>query len=153
MGRFLSILRDKALGYALHRSIRVRLFSGSPLLVHVYPREEEGEKAWSLLYKNGLLLTLGEAGILDYQDARFAHFMGARDTSRESLVQLHRIVLKSLLKFMLGRHVEIRQREIAAEAASSLWMAWEAEADEPEDWTPAPGAPADPPISAGKNRA
>jgi hypothetical protein len=132
MGRFFSIIRAKALGYALHRRIRVRLFSGSPVLVHVYRRQEEGEKAWSLLYKNGLLLTLGEAGILDYQDPRFAHFMGARDTGRTSLVQLHRIVLKSLLKYLVHPRIDVSQRENASEAASVLWMAWE----EREDWTP-----------------
>ena len=76
------------------------------------------------------MLTLGEAGILDYQDREFGQFMGGPGRSvapdnRDFLVQLHKIVLKSLLRYVTHPGLCMGERERAAEAASKLWLASE----------------------------
>lgn len=110
------------------RAIKTLLFSGTPVIERIrLDRNDEGP-VWSLIYKNGLLLTLGESGILDYQDRRFGDFMGTvseAPNDREFLALLHKIVLKSLLRYITARGVDMGQRERAAEAASKLWLASE----------------------------
>lgn len=133
------------------RAIKTVLFSGSPVLERIrLDRNDEGP-VWSLIYRNGLLLSLGESGILDYQDRGFGEFMGAvseAPNDREFVALLHKIVLKSLLRYITARGVETAQRERAAEAASKLWLACERPAgprSAPVDaasWTP--GSPREP---------
>jgi hypothetical protein len=78
---------------------------------------------------------LGDAGILDYQDRDFGQFMGGgkepasqAPKDREFLALLHKIVLKSLLRYITHPRLEMSQRERAAEAASKLWLAFEGRA-------------------------
>src|SRR5690606_17550028 len=66
----------------------------------------------------------------DYQDREFGHFMGgpgnsAAPDNREFLVHMHKIILKSLLKYVIHPELGPQQRERAAEAASKLWLATE----------------------------
>jgi hypothetical protein len=117
------------------RRIKSIIFSGTPVLSGIAAATDD-PGTWSLTYKNGLMLTLGEAGILDYQDREFGHFIGgpgrsAAPEDREFLVQLHKIVLKSLLRYIIHPGLDIRQRERAAEAASKLWLASETGPDYP----------------------
>jgi hypothetical protein len=112
------------------RGIQTRLFSGTPVLSRIdLIAGDVGDPAgFSLLFRNGLMLTLGDAGILDYQDRGFGNFIGGPERSqapdnREFLVQLHKIVLKSLLRYLIHPGLDKSQREFAAEAATKLWLA------------------------------
>jgi hypothetical protein len=112
------------------RKIRSAMFSGTPMITKVSVIESGTNPTWSLVFKNGLMLTLGEAGILDYQDRDFGSFMGGPGNStapdnREFLVHMHKIILKSLLKYVIHPGLDPLQRERAAEAASKLWLATE----------------------------
>jgi hypothetical protein len=111
------------------RRIKASLFSGTPILTAIAPSDTD-PGAWSLTYRNGLMLTLGDAGILDYQDTDFGHYVGGSEPDAQRfrtafLAQLHRIVLKSLLRHITHPGLEAGQRERAAEAASKLYMAAE----------------------------
>lgn len=137
-------IRDRFAGLLRARAIKSRLFSGAPVLERIRLDRGADGTVLTLLYKNGLMLSLGDSGILDYQDRGFEGYMGeenpaARD--REFLASLHRIVLQSLLRYITAPRLETAQRERAAEAASKLWLAWErrpeapaVSADEPS-WT------------------
>ena len=91
------------------------------------------------------MLTLGEAGILDYQDRGFGSFIGGPGLSlapdnREFLVQLHKLVLKSLLRYITHPGLDTVQRELAAEAATKLWLVEENRSqDKIGDPDPGPG--------------
>ncbi len=120
-------LKARLLAVMRSRAIKTLIFSGSPVITRIrLDRNDEGQ-VWTLIYKNGLMLTLGETGILDYQDRGFSEFMegGEGPNDREFLEQLHKIVLQSLLRYITSPRLEIRQRERAAEAASKLWLATE----------------------------
>jgi hypothetical protein len=120
------------------RSIRRRMFSGNPVLVEIGRRESRGRVSLSLLYRNGLVLTLGEEGILDFQDKDFGQFLGSPGFgNRQAMELLHRIVLKSLIRYMVHPALELGQRERAAEAASKLYLA---EVEATTDWLPGPAA-------------
>jgi hypothetical protein len=123
----LNAFKDGLIGFARAHQMKTRIFSGAPLILRVSLSQRGDMPTWSLVFNNGLLLTLGEAGILDYQDKSFAQFMRGRGASsehdHESLVTLHKIVLKSLLKYLVHPGLEAGQRERAAEAASKLWLA------------------------------
>ena len=144
-------LRARLLAVLRTRAIKTLIFSGSPTLTRIrLDRNDEGP-VWTLIYKNGLMLTLGDTGILDYKDRGFAEFMGeasAAPSDREFLVLLHQIVLKSLLRYITSPRAEIRQRERAAEAVSKLWLATERHpaaqpiAVDDASWTP--GSPREP---------
>lgn len=127
-GPLYNAIKNRLLAVLRARAIKTLLFSGTPVLERIrLDRNDEGP-VWSLIYKNGLMLTLGEAGILDYQDRNFGEFMGTGSEApndREFLALLHKIVLKSLLRYITARGVVIGQRERAAEAASKLWLACE----------------------------
>ncbi|MDQ3002556.1 MAG: hypothetical protein M3Y08_15005 [Fibrobacterota bacterium] len=134
----------KAFGSKFHglikaRKIKSAIFSGTPVLTGITALKGPPQ-TWSLLYRNGLMLTLGEAGILDYQDRKFGHFMGgpgksAAPDNREFLVQLHKIVLKSLLRYIIHPGLNAAERERAAEAASKLWLATEERPGETRDYS------------------
>lgn len=134
----------KACGSKLHglikaRKIKSAIFSGTPVLTQITAIKGRPQ-TWSLLYCNGLMLTLGEAGILDYQDRKFGHFIGgpgnsAAPDNREFLVQLHKIVLKSLLRYIIHPGLDAAERERAAEAASKLWLASEERLGESRDYS------------------
>jgi hypothetical protein len=143
--RFLKAFGSVLAGRIRARGIKARLFSGSAVLKSISILDGM-PPAFSLVYPNGLMLTLGEAGILDYQDAGFREFMGGPGRSlapdnREFLIHLHKIVLKSLLRYITHPGLALSQRELAAEAASKLWLAAESR---PEDapaahpWTVSP---------------
>lgn len=120
------------------RRIKSRLFSGSPLILSIGRREHRGQVSMSLLYKNGLILTLGEEGILDFQDKDFSQFLDSPGfTNRDALTLLHKIVLKSLIRYMVHPSLDQAQRERAAEAASKLYLA---EVEATTDWAPGPAA-------------
>jgi hypothetical protein len=125
-GPIYNAFKNRLLAVMRTRAIKALMFSGSPVIERIrLDRDDEGP-VWSLIYKNGLVLTLGESGILDYQDRRFGDFMGPvseAPNDREFLALLHKIVLKSLLRYITARGVEMGQRERAAEAASKLWLA------------------------------
>ena len=111
-------------GLAYHRRIKTRIFAGNPALQTI-GRHGLGEDAiFSLLFKNGLILSLGEAGILDFQDRSFSQFLGGPGfESRQALTHLHKIVLRSLIRYMVQPRLEPSQRERCAEAASKLYLA------------------------------
>lgn len=118
--------------------IKRRMFSGTPHIVDVGRRDLQGRVSLTLLYRNGLILTLGEEGILDFQDRDFGQFLGSPGfESRRALAHLHKIVLKSLIRFMVHPSLTAAQRERAAEAASKLYLA---EVEATTDWTPGPAA-------------
>lgn len=120
------------------RNLKRRLFSGNTVLAEIGRHELHGRVSLSLLYRNGLVLTLGEEGILDYQDKDFAHYSGnSAGGDRKVMVNLHRIVLKSLIRYMVHPSVDLAQRERAAEAASKLYLA---EVEATTDWQPGPAA-------------
>lgn len=120
------------------RRIRSRLFAGSPLILSIGRREHRGRVSMSLLYKNGLILTLGEEGILDFQDKDFSQFLDSPGFSnRDALTLLHKIILKSLIRYMVHPSLDQGQRERAAEAASKLYLA---EVEATTDWAPGPAA-------------
>lgn len=125
--RLISAFKGRLLGLMRARKMSNRIFSGSPALMRVSLSQRNGLPTWSLVFHNGLLLTLGEAGILDYQDESFAQFMRGRGVSPlhdvDTLITLHKLVLKSLLKYLVHPGLEAGQRERAAEAASKLWLA------------------------------
>lgn len=127
-GPLYDAIKNRLLAALRTRAIKALLFSGTPVLERIrLDRNDEGP-VWSLIYKNGLMLTLGDAGILDYQDRSFGDFMGTvseAPNDREFVALLHQIVLKSLLRYITARGVDVGQRERAAEAASKLWLAGE----------------------------
>src|SRR3954465_3271306 len=109
--KLLNTLRSKVAGLARARRINSLIFSGMPVLLRIIRTSRDGRPVWSLMFKNGLLLTIGEAGILDYQDRDFSSFMGERDMlNREFLEQLHKIVLKTLVKYLVHPRLEEGQR-------------------------------------------
>lgn len=121
-----------------YRRLKARMFSGRPILVEIGRHELHGRVSLSLLYRNGLILTLGEEGILDFQDKDFGQFLGSPGFgNREVLAHLHKIVLQSLLRFMVHPSQDAAQRERAAEAASKLYLA---EVEATTDWLPGPAA-------------
>jgi hypothetical protein len=121
-----------------YRRIKSRMFSGNPVILSVGRHESQGLVSMSLLYKNGLILTLGEEGILDFQDKDFGQFLGSPGFgSRAALAHLHKIVLKSLIRYMVHPSQDHGQRERAAEAASKLYLA---EVEATTDWAPGPAA-------------
>ena len=108
------------------RGIQARLFSGTPVVSRIDAIAGDSP-GFSLVFRNGLMLTLGEAGILDYQDRGFGSFIGGPGHSvapdnREFLVQLHKLVLRSLLRYITHPGLDRLQREFAAEAATKLWL-------------------------------
>src|SRR4051812_20978060 len=114
--KLLTVLKAKVAGLSRARRINTLVFSGSPVLLRIHRASRDGQPVWSLQFKNGLMLTIGEAGILDYQDRDFSSFMGERDLlNREFLEQLHKIVLKTLVKYLVHPRLEESQREQAAE--------------------------------------
>lgn len=120
------------------RRLKTRLFAGSPVILNIGRNEHRGRVSMSLLYKNGLILTLGEEGILDFQDKDFSQFMDSPGfSSREALTYLHKIVVKSLIRYMVHPSLDNAQRERAAEAASKLYLA---EVEATTDWAPGPAA-------------
>lgn len=132
------------------RAIKSMLFSGTPVLERIrMDRGVEGP-VFTLFYKNGLMLTLGESGILDYQDRGFDGFLGGESRAtrdHDFLALLHRIVLQSLLRYITAPRVDVRQRERAAEAASKLYLACEQRpgaslSQDPLSWSP--GSPREP---------
>jgi hypothetical protein len=124
--------------YTEYRSIKSRMFSGRPILVEIGRNELQGRVSLSLLYRNGLILTLGEEGILDFQDKDFSQFMKSPGYgNRKALAHLHKIVLKSLIRYMVHPSLGMAQRERAAEAASKLYLA---EVEATTDWLPGPAA-------------
>jgi hypothetical protein len=128
-------LRDRLLAVMRSRAIKSILFSGTPILESIRLDRNDSGPVFTLFYKNGLMLSLGESGILDYQDDEFDEHVGPVSRAprdREFLVLLHKIVLKSLLRYITTPRLDPRQRERAAEAASKLYLACELR----------PGAPA-----------
>ena len=124
--------------YSEYRRIKSRMFSGRPVIVEIGRREVQGRVSLTLLYKNGLILTLGEEGILDFQDKDFGQFLGSPGCgNRQALAHLHKIVLKSLIRYMVHPSMDMAQRERAAEAASKLYLA---EVEATTDWLPGPAA-------------
>lgn len=120
------------------RRLKARPFSGRPMLVEIGRHELQGRVSLSLLFKNGLILTLGEEGILDFQDKDFSQFLGSPGFgNREVMAHLHKIVLQSLLRYMVHPSQGVAQRERAAEAASKLYLA---EVEATTDWMPGPAA-------------
>lgn len=140
-----SSIRERVLAFMRGRAIKSLLFSGTPLLERIRLDRGDDGPVYTLFFKNGLMLSLGESGILDYQDREFDGFMGTDSRAtrdREFLVLLHRIVLQSLLRYITAPRLDTRQRERAAEAASKLYLACErrpgAPARVPDEasWTP-----------------
>lgn len=121
-----------------YRRIKRRMFSGSAIIAEIGRTELRGQVNMSLLYRNGLILTLGEEGILDFQDKDFSQFLGSPAfENRVVLTHLHKIVLKSLIRYMVHPSMDQAQRERAAEAASKLYLA---EVEATTDWLPGPAA-------------
>jgi hypothetical protein len=120
--------RNRLLAMMRSRAIKSLLFSGTPILERIRLDRNDAGPVFTLVYKNGLMLSLGESGILDYQDDEFAEHVGSGSRAprdRDFLVALHKIVLKSLLRYITTPRVEAGQRERAAEAASKLYLAIE----------------------------
>jgi len=147
---FCSALWKRLFSPVRTRAIKSVLFSGTPVLERIrMDRGHEGP-VFTLFYKNGLMLTLGQSGILDYQDRSFDGFLGGESRATHNhdfLASLHRIVLQSLLRYITAPRVEVRQRERAAEAASKLYLACEQRPGVPPDpdhasWSP--GSPREP---------
>lgn len=121
-----------------YRRLKSRMFSGRPILMEIGRHGLQGRVSFSLLYRNGLILTLGEEGILDFQDKDFGQFLGGPGFgNREAMAYLHRMVLQSLLRYMVHPSLDMSQRERAAEAASNLYLA---EVEATTDWLPGPAA-------------
>jgi hypothetical protein len=121
-------LKARLAGFARSRAIKSLLFAGTPVIERIRLDLGDDGKVFTLFYKNGLMLSLGASGILDYQDDDFDGYMGRESRAtrdREFLASLHRIVLQSLLRYITAPRLETRQRERAAEAASRLWLACE----------------------------
>lgn len=138
MIRWYGRIRSGLEALSQYRTLKRKMFSGNPLLAEIGRRESHGRVSLSLLYRNGLVLTLGEEGILDFQDKDFAHYLGGHaGGNRTVMVNLHKIVLKSLIRYMVHPSVELMQRERAAEAASKLYLA---EVEATTDWLPGPAA-------------
>lgn len=120
------------------RHIKSRMFAGNPLILNIGRRDFEGLVQMTLLFKNGLILTLGDEGILDFQDKDFSQFLNSPGFSnRDALAALHKIVLRSLIRYMVNPALENGQRERAAEAASKLYLA---EVEATTDWASGPAA-------------
>ncbi|MDB5104232.1 MAG: hypothetical protein JWP91_1921 [Fibrobacteres bacterium] len=129
LNQFFQGLGSKLNAFLKARRIKSSLFSGTPVLQSISVLDGKPPN-FSLVFKNGLMLTLGEAGILDYQDREFGSFIGGPGEStapdnHEFLVQLHKIVLKSLLRYVIHPGLSAVERGRAAEAASKLWLASE----------------------------
>lgn len=138
MTGILNRIRAAHAAYSESRRIKARMFSGRPILVEIGRREIRGRVSLSLLYRNGLILTLGEEGILDFQDKDFGQFLGGPGFgNREAMAHLHKIVLQSLIRYMVLPSLGMAQRERAAEAASKLYLA---EVEATTDWLPGPAA-------------
>jgi hypothetical protein len=134
LGRIQAALASRA----EYGRLKARMFSGRPILVEIGRHELQGRVSLSLLYRNGLILTLGEEGILDFQDKDFGQFLkGPGFGNRQALAYLHKIVLKSLIRYMVHPSLAMAQRERAAEAASKLYLA---EVEATTDWIPGPAA-------------
>jgi hypothetical protein len=127
------------------RAIKSMLFAGTPVIERIRLDRGDDGLVFTLFYKNGLMLSLGASGILDYQDREFDGFVGTESRAtrdRDFLTLLHRIVLQSLLRYITAPRLDTRQRERAAEAASRLWLACEhrpgayAASAEGASWTP-----------------
>lgn len=139
-----SALWNRALALMRTRAIKSLLFSGAPVLERIRTDRGAEGPVFTLFYKNGLMLTLGDSGILDYQDRGFEGFLGGESRAtrdREFLASLHRIVLQSLLRYITAPRVDVRQRERAAEAASKLYLACESRpgaspVPDPVSWSP-----------------
>lgn len=121
-----------------YRRIKSRLFAGNPVILEIGRSGGRGPAGMSLLYRNGLVLTLGDEGILDFQNKDFGQYLGSPGFgNRAAMVHLHKIVLKSLIRYMVHPGVAPDQRERAAEAASKLYLA---EVEATTDWAPGPAA-------------
>jgi hypothetical protein len=139
-----SAVRNRIATLMRSRAIKSVLFSGAPVLERIRMDGSPVGPVFTLFYKNGLMLTLGESGILDYQDRGFDGFMGGESRAtrdHEFLASLHRIVLHSLLRYITAPRVDVRQRERAAEAASKLYLACERPSGSPAapdnvSWSP-----------------
>ncbi len=123
--RIIESLLDKLRQPFHYRKVSARLFSGKPLIEEIsFSGNSDLGSVLLVRFKNGLLLTLGEGGILDFQDQHFSAFMKNEGFAKlDFLVQLHKVVLKSLLKFMIHPATTVEQRERAAAAISNLWLA------------------------------
>ena len=139
------VLKDRLMAAMRSRAIKSVMFSGTALLERIRLDAGDDGPVFTLIYKNGLMLSLGESGILDYQDRGFDGFMGQESRAtrdREFLAALHRIVLQSLLRYITAPRLATAQRERAAEAASKLWLAWESRqasvpsASDDSSWSP-----------------
>lgn len=138
-------IKNRLASLVRSRAIKSMLFAGTPVIERIRLDRGDDGLVFTLFYKNGLMLSLGASGILDYQDREFDGFMAeSRATqSREFLSMLHQIVLQSLLRYITAPRLDTRQRERAAEAASRLWLACEhrpgtayVSATEGNSWTP-----------------
>jgi hypothetical protein len=124
----LSSIKAKVAALVRARAIKSSLFAGTPLIERIRLDRGDDGHVFTLFFKNGLMLSLGASGILDYQDREFDGFMGSDSPAtydHEFLASLHRIVLQSLLRYITAPRLDTRQRERAAEAASRLWLACE----------------------------
>jgi hypothetical protein len=134
----MSRIRTALESLSQYRRIKSRLFSGRAVILEIGRSGGRGTASMSLLYRNGLVLTLGEEGILDFQDKDFGQYLGSPGFgNRAAMVHLHKIVLKSLIRYMVHPRVTPDQRERAAEAASKLYLA---EVEATTDWVPGPAA-------------
>jgi hypothetical protein len=134
----LSRIRAARAAYRDYRRIRTRLFSGRPNLVEIGRREIRGHVSLSLLYRNGLILTLDEDGILDFVDLEFSRLLGGPGFGdRQALAHIHKMVLQSLIRYLVLPSLGMSQRERAAEAASKLYLA---EVEATTNWPPGPAA-------------
>jgi hypothetical protein len=123
-----STLKARMAALVRSRAIKIMLFAGTPVIERIGLDRGDDGLVFTLFYNNGLMLSLGASGILDYQDSKFDGFVGAESRAtrnREFLSMLHQIVLQSLLRYITAPRLDSRQREIAAEAASRLWLACE----------------------------
>jgi hypothetical protein len=135
-------VQTKVAGLTHYRRLKTRVFSGAPIIQEISRADNGGLGTWELRYRNGLQLTLGEGGIRDFQDRLFSQYLGnGTALSRVAMAQLHRLVLKSLLKYMVHPGLDMSQREKAAEVVSRLWVIW-------EGWT-GPEPPPAPPLKMG----
>ena len=141
-GKVRGKVQARMAGLSHYRRLKSRVFSGAPIIQEISHAANSGMGTWELRYKNGLQLTLGESGIRDFQDRLFSQYLGnGTALSRVAMAQLHRLVLKSLLKYMVHPGLDLSQREKAAEVVSRLWVIW-------EGWT-GPEPPPPPPIHIG----
>ncbi len=112
-------------GLFQYRKVKTRLFAGRAIIEEIsFHGGSESSSTLMIRYKNGLMLTVGQGGILDFQDEHFSEFMENEGFGKmDFLVHLHKVVLKSLLKYMIHPTTTVEQRERAAAAISNLWLA------------------------------